>query len=96
MKPKIAMKNLFSDIEMLRRFALENGFEGIDWSFKIDELPLKPASESRWVERLAVLYPLEVRYHCPFMKVDIGHDDCLLAPGAGSAHPPVEADAQTA
>ena len=75
MNPKIAMKNLFSDLEMLKRFALENGFHGIDWSFEIDELPIKPADESKWVERLAVLSPLEVRYHCPFMKIDIGHEE---------------------
>lgn len=75
MKPKIALCNLFDDIKELKAFALDNNFSGIDWSFNVEELPTSPLEETRWIERLSVLNPFEVRYHCPFMKVDLGHED---------------------
>jgi sugar phosphate isomerase/epimerase len=75
MKPKLAMCNFITDMERLRRFAIENRFEGIDWSFDLEHLPRGPAEDSRWVNLLSVLEPLEIRFHCPFMKVDIGHED---------------------
>lgn len=75
MKPKVALCNFFDNIKQLKSFALENDFSGVDWSFNMEELPSSPLEETRWVEHLSVLNPLEVRYHCPFMKVDLGHED---------------------
>ena len=75
MKLKIALCNFFDDIEQLKAFALDNDFSGVDWSFNMEELPSSPLEEIRWAESLSVLNPLEVRYHCPFMKVDLGHED---------------------
>ena len=75
MKPKVALCNLFDDIKQLKSFALDNDFSGVDWSFNMEELPSSPLEETRWVEHLSALNPLEVRYHCPFMKVDLGHED---------------------
>jgi len=75
MKPKLAMTNFITDLDRLRRFAISHGFDGIDWSFEIEHLPGSPVEDSRWVKRLAALDPLELRFHCPFMKVDIGHED---------------------
>lgn len=75
MKPKVALCNLFDDIKQLKTFALDNDFSGIDWSFNMEKLPTSPLKETRWVEDLSALAPLEVRYHCPFMKVDLGHED---------------------
>jgi sugar phosphate isomerase/epimerase len=75
MKPKVVLCNLFDDIEQLKPFALDNDFSGVDWSFHTEELPKSPLEETRWVEHLSVLKPFEVRYHCPFMKVDLGHED---------------------
>lgn len=69
------MCNIFSDLDELRHFALDNGFSGIDWSFDLDTLPGTPAEESMWIKRLSALGPLEVRYHCPFHQIDLGHDD---------------------
>lgn len=74
MKPKLALCNFLPDHKTLKRFALENGFDGVDWSFEIGEFPLKPADESKWVKGLRELAPLDIRYHCPFKKVDIGHE----------------------
>lgn len=83
-RPKLVMCNIFSDMDKLGRFAHENGFSGIDWSFDVNELPETPEEESRWVKALSVLEPLEVRYHCPFHQIDLGHDDPRQAKAAGA------------
>jgi sugar phosphate isomerase/epimerase len=49
------------------------GFDGIDWSIDLKTFPRLPKEESALVENLVDLQPLEVRYHCPFPQVDIGH-----------------------
>ena len=73
--PKLAMTNFITDLQRLRRFAIDSGFEGIDWSFDLEHLPNSPVEDSRWVKLLSALEPLELRFHCPFMKLDIGHED---------------------
>ena len=75
MGPKVAVCNIFSDMDKLRQFAHDYGFSGIDWSFDLDELPETPSEESRWVKDLSVLRDFEIRYHCPFYQIDIGHND---------------------
>ena len=75
MKPKLAAGNIFDDISRIRDFTLSNDFQGIDWSFDLDRLPGTPLEESRWAKDQALLAPLEVRYHCPFFQIDLGHDD---------------------
>jgi sugar phosphate isomerase/epimerase len=72
---KVALRNIFSDVDELRGFALDHGFSGIDWSFDVVTLPDTPEEESRWVNGLSALGPLEVRYHCPFYQIDLGHKD---------------------
>jgi sugar phosphate isomerase/epimerase len=75
MTPKIALRNIFSDVDKLWQFSVENGFTGIDWNVEIVSMPNTPAAETRWVNRQIKLNPLEIRYHCPFKKIDIGHED---------------------
>jgi sugar phosphate isomerase/epimerase len=74
-KPKLAICNFFPGIEKLGEFAIEHGFNGVDYSFDLKNLPATPAQESRWVKEMALLQTLEIRYHCPFERVDLGHDD---------------------
>ena len=81
-RPKLAMCNIFSDVEKLGQFVLDHGFSGIDWSFEAATLPRTPADESMWADRLAALGPLEVRYHCPFHRIDLGHVDSWEAKAA--------------
>jgi sugar phosphate isomerase/epimerase len=69
------MCNFITDTDRLKGFAIDHGFAGIDWSFDLENLPAKPSDETRWVDFLTVLEPLEVRFHCPFIKIDIGHED---------------------
>ena len=75
MRPKLALCNIFSDVDKLKAFALENGFSGIDWSFDVRAIPNTPGEESKWVSDMSALRPLEVRYHCPFYRIDLGHSD---------------------
>jgi sugar phosphate isomerase/epimerase len=76
--PKLAMCNFLPETG-LGEFALRYGFSGIDYSFDLKRLPATPSEESRWVGRISSLSPLEVRYHCPFERVDLGHDDAERA-----------------
>lgn len=75
MKPKLAMCNIFWDLGKLRDFALQHGFSGIDWSFDADALPATREEEASWAQSILRLEPLEVRYHCPFYQIDLGHQD---------------------
>jgi sugar phosphate isomerase/epimerase len=74
MQPILAICNFFSDPNDLKAFALEHGFGGVDWSFQLEAIPSTPAEESLWVKDISLLSPLEVRYHCPFYQLDLGHD----------------------
>ena len=66
--PDLAMSNFITDMKRLKRIAMDHGFGGIDWSFDMENLPTRPADESRWVDFLNTLAPLEIRFHCPFPK----------------------------
>lgn len=68
------MCNFMDDTTVLRDFALENDFGGIDWSFDLEDLPQTPNAASLWAQSMRALSPLEIRYHCPFPRVDIGHE----------------------
>jgi sugar phosphate isomerase/epimerase len=70
--PRLAMCNFITDDSLLKRFALANGFSGVDWTFKIEDLPRTPWDESRLLKRIAGLHPLEIRYHCAFKGIDLG------------------------
>ena len=82
MRPKLVMGNIFSDPEQIKQFADKHGFEGVEWSFDLETLPGTPAAESEWVRRLSVFTPLEVRYHCPFHQIDLGHENPAEAEAA--------------
>jgi sugar phosphate isomerase/epimerase len=73
--PKLALCNIFSDVYELRDFAVRHGFSGIDWSFDVYTVPGTPSEESIWVKHMSALNSLEVRYHCPFYRIDVGHYD---------------------
>lgn len=77
--PKLAMCNFMPDPKELGIFARQHRFDGIDYSFDMMKLPSTPALEARWIKEISSLRPLEVRYHCPFERVDLGHDDAEKA-----------------
>jgi sugar phosphate isomerase/epimerase len=70
--PKLALCNFSPDVATLKRFALANGFSGVDWTLKVEDLPENPLDESRLLRKIARLHPLEVRYHLAFAAVDLG------------------------
>lgn len=77
--PKLAMCNFIPDVETLRHVALMNGFAGVDWTFKADDLPSNDAEESDLRRRIERLRPLEIRYHCAFDGLDLGEQDGVKA-----------------
>jgi sugar phosphate isomerase/epimerase len=85
MRPKLAMCNFLPDVEKLRSFALARGFAGIDWTFKVEDLPRTSLDESRLLRSISRLQPLDVRYHCAFANFDLGDAD------RGKAHAAMEA-----
>lgn len=73
--PKLACCNFISEPKLLKEFALDHGFTGIDWSFRHENLPQTPAEESALLATISIFQPLEVRYHCAFKKTDLGDVD---------------------
>ncbi len=73
--PNLACPNFIANAVHLRDFARENGFNGIDWSFTLEDFPDSPAAESDLIRMITCLEPLEVRYHCALKKVDFGNID---------------------
>ena len=72
---KLACCNFIPDPAALRGFALEHRFDGVEWTFTLDTLPAGPAEEASLLKTISTLHPLEVRYHCAFVKTDLGHGD---------------------
>ncbi|MDQ7781635.1 MAG: TIM barrel protein [Desulfomonilaceae bacterium] len=75
--PKLACCNFLSPANRVKEFALDHGFQGVDWSFTEDNLPRTQTEETALVKTIADLHPLEVRYHCFFLNTDVG----ALEPG---------------
>ena len=84
MKPKLATGNIFPDHETVKAFAAENGFSGIECSFDLAAIPRSPGEQSAWVRGVLAFTPFEVRFHCPFYQVDLGHDSPDEAKAADS------------
>jgi hypothetical protein len=60
---------------VLRQFALDHGFHGVDWSFTPANLPRSRAAEASVLRDIAALRPLEVRYHGALPGTDPGEED---------------------
>ena len=78
-QPKLALCNFMEDVDALKDFALSGGFDGVDWTFTLEDLPRTPLQESILQDRISRLKPLEVRYHCAFREVDLGDVDAFRA-----------------
>ena len=83
-EPHLAMCNFIPDVERLRCMALECGFDGIDWTLKLEDLPTDGVRENGLRPSVSRLRPLEIRYHCAFNGVDLGHADPVKAAEAVS------------
>ncbi len=79
MRPKLALCNFIQDVDSLKDVAFRNGFDGVDWTFTLEDLPRTPLQESRLYEHITRLQPLEVRYHCAFKEVDLGDTNASRA-----------------
>jgi sugar phosphate isomerase/epimerase len=68
--PKLALINIFGqDTKKLADFAFEFGFEGIDWSLNLN------FDERDFMRKMDMLRGFEVRYHCPWPRIDIAYAD---------------------
>jgi sugar phosphate isomerase/epimerase len=79
--PKLACCNFFDDVNQLRAYALDHGFDGVDWTFTNPDFLLHPAAETELIRAIQSLHPLEVRFHCAFVQTDLGDED----PGQAAA-----------
>lgn len=80
--PTIALCNFISDTTALRNMAALHGFSGVDWTFKLEDVPRNRIEESRLLRDISVLNGVEVRYHCAFKGLDLGDDDDRKADAA--------------
>ncbi|MFH0824663.1 MAG: TIM barrel protein [Pseudomonadota bacterium] len=80
--PKLACCNFISSETRLKEFALDYGFDGIDWSFTGENLPRTRTEEAELAKTISGLYPLDMRYHCFFLNTDVGAVDPDEAHGA--------------
>ncbi|MFA4919981.1 MAG: TIM barrel protein [Thermodesulfovibrionales bacterium] len=68
--PKLAITNIYGkNAKKLADFAFEFGFDGIDWSLSFD------LSERDFLRKMDMLKGFEVRYHCPWPRIDIAYAD---------------------
>lgn len=80
--PKLAICNFDPATDRLREMALDNGFSGVDWTIKVDDLPEDSRREAALQRTISGLAPLEIRYHCAFDGVDLGDEDTSRARAA--------------
>lgn len=80
--PKLACPNLYPDVVNLKSFALDYGFEGIDWTLRQEDLPKNRAEEAHIMKALSKLAPLEVRFHLFFPDNEPGDADTEKAMSA--------------
>ena len=73
--PLLACCNFIPEVERLQQFALDLGFQGIDWTFTLNNLPEGPTGEADLNRSLSRLHPLEVRYHLAFPGLDLGDEN---------------------
>jgi sugar phosphate isomerase/epimerase len=81
-QPVVAVCNFIPDTGALRKLALLHGFSGVDWTFKVEDLPGNEIEESRLLKKISLLNGMEVRYHCAFKGVDLGDEDDRSADSA--------------
>ena len=80
--PKLACPNLYPDVSTLKSFALDHGFDGIDWTLRSEDLPKSRVEETQLVNALSRLAPLEVRFHLFFPDNELGDADVEKAVSA--------------
>ena len=71
--PKLAFCNFMTDPDYLKPLAFENGFDGIDWTLKLEDLPQDKQQEALLLDRVSNLKPLEVRFHLAYAGIDLGN-----------------------
>ena len=75
MNPKLAMCNFIADCRNSGNLRLSMNFQELTGLLTSMIFQVHPRRNRRWIKALSLLSPLEVRYHCPFSRQDLGHED---------------------
>ncbi len=74
-RPHLVCCNFIDDVKQLRAFALDHGFDGVDWTLSNPDFPFRASYETELTRSIQSLHPLEVRFHCAFAQTDLGDED---------------------
>lgn len=81
-RPKLVMSSRQdSDKDSDVEFAINNRFDGVDWSFALNRMPFNTASRTRLISQIRKLegHLVEVRFHAPFRHAEIGCRDLRIS-----------------
>ncbi len=73
--PKLACCNFITPTNVLKEFAFDHGFDGIDWTIRLEDFADSAAAERDLISAISLLRPLEVRFHCFFEGLEVGDRD---------------------
>jgi sugar phosphate isomerase/epimerase len=77
--PKLACCNFLTPTRVLKEFALDHGFDGVDWTIHLDDFSDSTAAERDLIAAVRMLRPLEVRFHYFFEGLEVGDRDVHAA-----------------
>ncbi len=77
--PKLACCNFITSTKVLKEFAQDHGFDGIDWTLSLEDFSDSAAAQRDLAAAVRVLRPLEVRFHCFFEGLEVGDGDSRAA-----------------
>ncbi len=75
MNPLLVCPNLMDSVDDLAEFVMDHGFEGVDWTFRSENMPRDFSEEARFISGINRLKSLPVRYHCFFNDSGFGDQD---------------------
>ena len=82
--PKLACCNFLTKPSEIREYAMDYGFQGVDWTLVPEDIPSSDSEEMRLIRTMWSLRPLEIRYHLYFVKNEIGKEHTKQAENNGS------------
>ena len=85
--PKLACCNFLTKPSEIREYAMDYGFQGVDWTLVPEDIPSSDSEEMRLIRTMWSLRPLEIRYHLYFVKNEIGKEHTKQAENNGSVLP---------
>ncbi len=82
--PKLACCNFFTKATVVREYAMDYGFHGVDWTLVQEDIPSSDSQERNLIRTMWSLRPLEIRYHLFFVQNEIGRNPLEQAVNNGN------------